>query len=107
MQHLNPTRVLHIAGFITIYEAFLGIELHEDLFRRIFSGRALSEGKPPRIAPVGGFALQKKPKSSVPYPTYSPCDSNREWHSEWFYIRNPAEAPFPTFTEKRPERRES
>ena len=57
LQHLNPTGVLHIASFITIYEAFLGMEPHVDLFRRIFSGRALSEGKPPRIVSVGGFAL--------------------------------------------------
>ena len=77
MQHLNPTRVLHIVDFIAIYEAFLGMGLHVDLFRRIFSGRALSEGKPPRITPVGGFDLQKKPKPSIPYPAYSPCDSNR------------------------------
>ena len=33
LQHLNPTRVLHIAGFITICEAFLRIEPHVDLFR--------------------------------------------------------------------------
>ena len=26
---------------------------------------------------------------------------------EWFYTRNPAEAPFPPFTERRPERWES
>ena len=26
---------------------------------------------------------------------------------EWFYIRNPVVAPFPPFTEKRPERQES
>ena len=42
LQHLNPTRVLHIVGFITICEAFLGMEPHVDLFRWIFSGRALS-----------------------------------------------------------------
>jgi len=57
LQHLNLTRVLHIAGFITICEVFLGIEPHVDLFWRIFTGRALSEGKPPRTVPVGGFAL--------------------------------------------------
>jgi len=107
LQHLNPTGVLHIAGFITVYEAFLGMEPHVDLFWWTFSGRALSEGKPPRIAPVGGFALWKRPKPSVPYPAYSPCDSNRGWHGEWFYIRNPPEAPFLTFIGRRPERRES
>ena len=36
------------------------------------------------------------------YPAYSPCDSNRRWHGEQFYIRNPAEAPFPVFTGGRP-----
>ena len=57
MQHLNPTRVLHIMGFITVCEAFLGMEPHVDLFRWILSGRALSEGNLPRIAPVRGFTL--------------------------------------------------
>ena len=51
--------------------------------------------------------MQKKPKPSVPCPAYSPCDSNWEWHGEWFYIRNLVEAPFPMFTRKRTERRES
>ena len=107
LQHLNPTGVLHVAGFITICEAFLGMEPHVDLFWWIFTGRALSEGKPPRTAPVGDFALQKKPSPLGSYPTYSPCDSNRVWHGEWFYIRNPAEASFPSFTRKRPKRWES
>ena len=38
---------------------------------------------------------------------YTPCDSNRGWHGEWFYIRNPVEAPFLTFTGRRPKRQES
>ena len=38
---------------------------------------------------------------------YSPCDSNQGWHGEWFYIRNPAMAPFPVFTGRRPEKKES
>ena len=61
MQHLNPTRVLHIAGFVTIYEAFLGMEPHADFFWWLFSGRALTVGNPAEIALVGGFALQRKP----------------------------------------------
>ena len=38
---------------------------------------------------------------------YIPCDSNQGWHGEWFYIRNPAEALFPTFTGGRPEKQDS
>ena len=41
------------------------------------------------------------------YPAYIPYDSNREWHGEWFYIRNPVEAPFPTFNGGRPEKQDS
>ena len=92
---------------MTVYEAFLRMEPHIDFFRRIFIGRALSLGKLARTTPVDGFALQKKPSSSGSYPVYTPCDSNRGWHGEWFYIRNPMEAPFPSFTGRRPERRES
>ena len=57
LQHLNPTRVLHIVGFVTMCEAFLGMEPHVDSFQRMFFGRALSEGKPLMIAPMGGFVL--------------------------------------------------
>ena len=57
MQHLNPMRVLHIAGFITVCEAFLGMEPHVDFFRWLFSGRTLSMGDLPEAASVGGFAL--------------------------------------------------
>ena len=38
LQHLNPTGVVHVASFVTVYEAFLGMEPHVDLFRRIFTG---------------------------------------------------------------------
>ena len=99
--------MLHVAGVVTFYKAFLGMEPHVDLFRRIFSERALSEGKPPRIMSVGGFSLQNKPKLVTPYPAYTPCDYNRGWYGECFYIRNPAEVPFPPFIGRRPERRES
>ena len=32
LQHLNPTRVLYVVSFITIYKAFLEMGLHVDLF---------------------------------------------------------------------------
>ena len=59
------------------------------------------------IALVRGFALQRKPRAGGSYPAYSPCDSNRGWHGEWFYIRNPAGASFPAFTGGRPVKQKS
>ena len=57
LQHLNLTGVLHIAGFVTVCEAFHGMELHADFFRRLFSGRTLTAGNSVETVPVGGFTL--------------------------------------------------
>ena len=96
--------MLHIAGFVIVCEAFLRMEPHADFFRWLFSGRALTVGNLSEVALVGGFALQRKPSVGGLYPAYIPYDSNRGWHREWFYIRNPAEAPFPAFTGGRLEK---
>jgi hypothetical protein len=32
LQHLNPNGVLHIAGFITLCEGYVGIDPHMNLF---------------------------------------------------------------------------
>ena len=57
LQHLNPTGVLHITGFINVREAFLRMEPHADFFRWLFSGRALMVGNPSEVTSVGGFIL--------------------------------------------------
>ena len=57
LQHLNPTGVPHIVGFVTVCEAFLGMEPHADFFWQLFSPRALTVGDPAEVAPVGGFTL--------------------------------------------------
>ena len=49
--------VLHIASFITVYEAFLGMEPHADFFRWLFSPSALMVGDPAEVTLIGGFAL--------------------------------------------------
>ena len=50
-------RVLRVVGFVIVYEAFVGMESYVGFFWQIFSGRALSVGKPPRTTLMGGFAL--------------------------------------------------
>ena len=112
MHHLNPTGMLHITGFLTVCEAFLGIDPHVDLFREMFIGRLVmlrrdaealcSEAS---IAPLGGFGLRQKP-GKASYPRYTPVDNNRGWHDEWFYIQNPCgrEQAFPVFTRNAPEK---
>ena len=115
LHHLNPTGMLHITVFVTVCEAFLGIDPHVDLFREVFVGRPVTlrrEAGASRskatIAPVGGFGLQRKP-GKASYPRYTPMDNNRGWHDEWFYIRNPSdrEQAFPVFTRNAPEKQDS
>jgi len=65
LQHLNLTGVLHIAGFVTVCEAFLRMDPHADLFWLFFSGRAMADWSSAAIASVGGFALQRKPRVGV------------------------------------------
>ena len=50
-------RVLHVIGFVTVCEAFVGMEPYGDFFRRIFFRQASLVGKPPRTALMGGFTL--------------------------------------------------
>ena len=51
-------RALHIAGLVTVCEAFVGMEPYGDFFRRIFSGRASSVGKLPGTTLMGVLPLQ-------------------------------------------------
>ena len=36
LHNLTPTSVLHIAGFVTLCELFLGVEAHFTLWRKLF-----------------------------------------------------------------------
>jgi hypothetical protein len=107
LQHLNLNGLLHIAGFIILYEGFLGIDPHANLFRAFFYGQALLAKGDPKLASVGGFGLQKRARRLGDYPVYTAADSNRGWHEEWFYIKNPAGNPLPSFTGAFPVRKES
>jgi hypothetical protein len=72
LQHLNPNGVLHITGFVTLYEGFLGIDPHMSLFRAFFHGRWLTVKGDSKLVLVGGFSLQKRSRSAGYYPPYTP-----------------------------------
>ncbi|RLN12923.1 hypothetical protein C2845_PM09G12570 [Panicum miliaceum] len=54
----------------------------------------------------GAYAafVSRRPFHDDVYPEYTPTESNKGWHGDWFYIRNPSEAPFPEFHGGRPVR---
>src|SRR5947207_8658508 len=55
--HLNPNSILHIATFIPLCEAFLGIEPHFALFRHLFPPRPLQKGGGEDLRCWGSCAL--------------------------------------------------
>ena len=106
LQHLNPT------GYCTSPASSLSARPSSGWSRTWTSFGGFSTGEP---CPRGsrpeshrlGVCLAEEAEAVSPYLAYSPCDSNRGWHGEWFYIRNLVEVPFPSFIRRRPERRES
>ena len=101
--------MLHLAGFIVIYEAFLGIEPYKDLFQRVFEVKTRkahgSDGG--MLAPVGEMNIQICYGASYNYPCLSLRSFNSGWHGNWFYIHDNVAAPLPQFSIAVPARLES
>src|SRR5437868_11191973 len=87
--HLNPNSILHIAAFIHLCEAFLGIGPHFALFRYLFQVTTRQKSGP---VVVGGASIQMRKQRSDKYVTLPTRDSLKGWHCRWFYISNPSPA---------------
>src|SRR5438105_5175825 len=84
--HLNPNSVLHIAAFIHLCEAYLGIEPHFALFRHLFQVMTRQKFGP---VVVGGALIQLRHNRSLKYIVLPLRDSLKGWHYRWFYVSNP------------------
>ena len=71
LHHLTPDSILHIAIFVQLCEAFLGIHPHFDLFKSLFSLNPCPNLR--NIARVGGADLQFCPGMAEKYIPYSLC----------------------------------
>ena len=65
LHHLTPDSNLHIAIFVQLCEAFLGIHPHFDLFKSLFSLNPYPNLR--NIARVGGADLQFRPGMAEKY----------------------------------------
>jgi hypothetical protein len=57
---LTPNSILHLAIFITLCEAFLGIDPHWGLWKKIYFVKRYSGGNGPDVAGVVGLLLRRK-----------------------------------------------
>ncbi|KAK1626051.1 hypothetical protein QYE76_000366 [Lolium multiflorum] len=83
LHHLTPNSILHISIFITLCEAFLGVQPNWALWKRIFFCRR--NGSANVAYNIGGVVISIR--SSVNYFDVKLPDSVQGWRKKWLYIR--------------------
>ncbi|KAK1611507.1 hypothetical protein QYE76_035180 [Lolium multiflorum] len=83
LHHLTPNSILHISIFITLCEAFLGVQPNWALWKRIFFCRR--NGSPNVTYNIGGVVIYVRP--TVDYFDVKLPDSVQGWRKKWLYIQ--------------------
>ncbi|KAK1642103.1 hypothetical protein QYE76_059908 [Lolium multiflorum] len=81
---LTPNSILHLSIFITFCEAFLGIDPHWGLWRKIFYVKHHTDNNGPPIVSGVGFVVRKE----VDYFNFLMKESVQGWRHKWFYLRD-------------------
>ncbi|KAK1646066.1 hypothetical protein QYE76_063871 [Lolium multiflorum] len=79
LHHLTPNSILHISIFITLCEAFLGVQPNWALWKRIFFCRR--NGSPNVAYNIGGVVISVRP--TVDYFDVKLPDSVQGWRKKW------------------------
>ncbi|KAM0900633.1 hypothetical protein ACQ4PT_020475 [Festuca glaucescens] len=81
---LTPNSILHLSIFITVCEAFLGIDPHWGLWRKIFYVKRHNGNEGPHVVGGVGFVVRKE----VNYFNFLMKESVQGWRQKWFYLRD-------------------
>jgi hypothetical protein len=94
---LTPNSILHLAIFITLCEAFLGIEPHFGLWKKIFFVKRYNCTGGSFVIGGVGFVVRKE----VNYFNFPMRESVQGWRLKWFYIRDSSaiDTQLPQFTD--------
>lgn len=80
LHNLTPNRILQMAAFVALYEGFLGMEPHFDLWTYFF--RASLERAQ---SPIGCASIRLKQDRAGAYMLLKTTTSNKGWHDGWFF----------------------
>jgi hypothetical protein len=86
LHHLTPLGVLHITAFVTLCEAYLGIDPDLDLWKYFFHVRHLQVPEA-KLTISGGAVIHVKsghrtdPYLKIPMPRLM-----KGWRKKWFYL---------------------
>jgi hypothetical protein len=84
LHQLMPNSLLHIACFITLCEAFLGINPHWVLWKFLF--RLRPSGSLTDTPELGGAIISVRSESH--YLEFKMAQSMQGWRKKWFYIKD-------------------
>jgi hypothetical protein len=96
LQHLNPDSIQEMAAFEAMCEGYLGISVHQHLFRYFFMFTCLKDGS--RAVTIGCANLWMKHGRGDGYILSSLTSSNNGWQKGWFYLKNDLEFALSAFT---------
>ena len=108
LHNFTPASVLHIAGYVTLRELFLGCEAHFGLWKKLFCLVLRNQGE--SICQVGEAEVWCVTETR--YMSGTPKKAPKNWPSEWFYVDDvplpdPVRTCFPEFSNALPKARRS
>lgn len=94
---LTPNSILHVDVFITLCDAFLGIEPHFGLWKKIFFEKRYNSSNVPFVIGGVGFVV----RSEVNYFSFPMRESVQGWRLKLFYVKDSSttESQLPCFAD--------
>jgi hypothetical protein len=100
--HLTSSGVLNMVAFVTLCEAYMGVEPHFNLWNYFFRAQ-LQQGSGAEMAALGNEDIFVRSGPGVnPYFHLPLSDPPIGWQKVQFFLRNDADAPLPMFTGSQP-----
>jgi hypothetical protein len=98
LHRLTPLGILHIASFVTLGKAYMGIKPHFDMWNYFFHAQLLQDSGA-QVAVFGGVDIYVKSGPGVNSYFHLPLSGSTDgWRKVWFFLRNDADVPLPMFT---------
>jgi hypothetical protein len=98
LHYLTPSGVLHIVAFMTLCEAYYGIDPELDMWKYFFRIRCPQDPKAELTISRGAVIRVKVGHGGDPYLEIPMPRSMKEWRKIWFYLKNDNFAPLPAFS---------
>jgi hypothetical protein len=103
LHNLSPNSIAQAAIFAAVYEGFLGIATHWDLWTHLFSvelfASTTGERRVRMAVRAGGCILQLRQARAQQYILAILASSNKGWQRQWFYLRND-DGRLPSFSQR-------